>query len=295
MRIPRFISVVLLVLVAALSSACGYRSFNINFGSDVVSDIVVGSGVAAEETRDIGSIHSVVLNTAGELTIMQGETNSLIIHADDNILPLLSSEVADGVLTLELKRDANGYTSDLGVSYALTVTDLSKITGNSSGNVRVEALSADTVTLILNGSGDINVDRIEAQTADFELASAGALEIMNLDARTTALLIGGSGDARIHHLNAATLDARLMSSGDAILSGQADHQEVRLQGSGSFNGETLAGNDATLNLSSSGNAGVNVADRLTVSISGSGSVTYHGDPDVSQQISSSGQVIHATR
>lgn len=287
MRIPRFISVALLVLVAALSSACGYRSFNINIGGDV------GSGVAAEETRDIGSIHSVVLNTAGELTIVRGETDSLSIHADDNILPILSSEVADGVLTLDLKHGSNGYTTDLGVQYQLTVTDLSKITANSSSNVKAEALSGDTVTLILNGSGDINVDRIEAEAADFELASAGALEIMNLDARTVALLIGGSGDARIHHLKADTLDARLMSAGDAVLSGEADHQEVRIQGSGSFNGDALAGDDATLALSSSGSAGVNVAETLNVTINGSGSVSYHGDPDLSQQISSSGRVVQA--
>ena len=288
MRFTRLMHLVLPALAAGLLSACGYTSLSITSG-------IVGSGNVVAEIREIGSIQAVVLNSGGELTITQGETNSLVIRADDNILPLLTSDVSDGALVLELKRGASGYTTNTGVSYQLTVSDLDTITANSAGNVKVEALLADHVALILNGSGDINVERIEAETADFELASAGSLVVTTVDARTVALLIGGSGDASIAHLNATTLDTRLVSAGDATISGSAEHQQVRLQGSGSFHGETLAGADATLDLSSSGNASVNVAETLDVTISGSGSVTYHGDPAISQQLSSAGQLIHAAR
>ncbi len=45
------------------------------------------------ESRDVPGFTRLALGTIGELTLVQGEEESLVIEAEDNILPLITSEV----------------------------------------------------------------------------------------------------------------------------------------------------------------------------------------------------------
>ena len=60
----------------------------------------VGSGTAKTETRNASGFTSVTFSGIGTLNIKQTGVESLTVSADDNVLPLLTSTVSNGTLTL---------------------------------------------------------------------------------------------------------------------------------------------------------------------------------------------------
>ena len=67
----------------------------------------IGSSKMATETRMVSGFQSVSIPSSGRVTIEQSGKESLIITAEDNILPLLTVEVKDGQLTLGMKPNSN--------------------------------------------------------------------------------------------------------------------------------------------------------------------------------------------
>jgi hypothetical protein len=74
------------------------------------------------------------------------------------------------------------------------------------------------------------------------------------------------------------------------LNGRTGNVEVRISGSGGFDGEDLVSPSGKVTISGSGSALMNASDELDVTISGSGGVTYMGNPVLDQTISGSGDV-----
>src|SRR4030095_7851383 len=64
---------------------------------------VVGSGVAKTETRPVSGIHSIALGISANLEIRQGTSEGLTITGDDNVLPLVETNVTNGVLEIRWK------------------------------------------------------------------------------------------------------------------------------------------------------------------------------------------------
>ena len=66
-----------------------------------------GTGSVRTESREVRGFSSVQLTGSGEATIQQTGAESLAIEAEENLLPLLTSEVSNGVLTLGTKPGAS--------------------------------------------------------------------------------------------------------------------------------------------------------------------------------------------
>ena len=105
------------------------------------------------------------------------------------------------------------------------------------------------------------------------------------------LSVSGSGDVTATDISTAALRVEISGSGRITTSGSADVQELDISGSGSYRGADLASKTARVRITGSGDADLVVSDALDVRISGSGSVTYSGDPQVTQQITGSGELI----
>ncbi len=249
----RFLLTRSVMLLALLLAACGGP--------------MRGSGQIETESRDVRGITTVELDTSGNLIIAQGDAESLTIEADDNILPLLTSEVVGG--TLRLRTRPNTSMNPTRIVYTLTVTDLRAITVNGSGGVTTQALTADTFTLTGSGSGGITVAALQASLNVF---------------------LNGSGNITVDDLTAETVSIAHDASGTLTLSGTATSQTAALNGSGTYAGDGLRTQRAHITVNGSGSAAVNVSETLNAVISGSGSITYSGSPTVTTEDDGSGSV-----
>lgn len=220
------------------------------------------------ETRDVKGFHSVEIRGFGELNVAQNAphdlpegaqpTESLVIEADEALLPHIMSRVEDGRLILGLDTpwwDILGWLQFLTVSkkarYTVTMNQVKGFTVNGSGSVAGENIQSDACHLTISGSGKMTLAGVN-------------IEIL----RT---LISGSGEYR--------------------LSGKAERHEARISGSGKVLAAEFMTASTQLVISGSGYAEVHCEDDLDVRISGSGEVRYRGEPAVQQSISGSGKIV----
>ena len=232
---------------------------------------VRGSGNVVEETRAVSGVTGVNLATIGTLIIEVGDTESLRIEAEDNLMEHLETKVRSGTLKIGTQDRVN-LRNTKPIDYYLTVTDLD--------------------TIVISSAGDIEAPDLEAERFSITVASSGNLEMGDLEADTLTVKISSSGDVTMGLLYANKLDVNIGSNGDLdIAGGEVEAQKVTISSSGKYTAQDLASGEAEVRLSSSGSATIWVQDNLKANLSSSGDLRYRGNPTVDATTSSSGDVI----
>jgi len=185
-----------LLLAASLTAAlagCVYTPFG---------------GPRVTEDRDIDDVTALVLKTGGNVVVTLGETPSLTIKASSAIIDRLTSDVDGDVLTLDISGPHLGLGA---IEYALTVTSLSDVTIDGSGDVDVDFTGADEVRVAIDGSGDIDGTGLDATTVESSIEGSGDIELVGSADERATVSISGSGDVDVFATE--TLDARISGSG----------------------------------------------------------------------------------
>lgn len=263
-KATRKIFLMALLLAATTFTACNSTSFLGDFRA------VHGSGNLVEEIRDFNGISGVSLATAGHLSIEMGNTESLRITADGNLMEFIETEARNGDLSIHTTSNVRLEPSSP-ISYRLTVKDLKKISIYSSGDIQAPKLKADSFSIAVASSGDLSMDGLEAEKLRVEIMS--------------------SGDVSLGNLIAASLQVNISSSGDLeIAGGEVKTQDIALNSSGDYIAPNLASSEVKANLNSSGSATIRVSENLIANLNSSGDLRYHGNPTVNINKNSSGNV-----
>ncbi|GAJ20157.1 unnamed protein product, partial [marine sediment metagenome] len=104
--------------------------------------LVRGSGDIETEERDVSGFHKVYLEGIGNLIITQGDEESLVIEADDNIIPLIRADVSGDRLTIGFKRGYS-FIPAAKIKFHLTVIDLDKISISGAGDINCDDFNTD--------------------------------------------------------------------------------------------------------------------------------------------------------
>ena len=168
---------------------------------------IQGSGKLTTETRAISSFTAVEFASFGTLMIEQGSEESLTIAAEDNILPLLTSEVNDNILIIGINGAAN---TTRGIQYRLTVKALDAITISGAGGIIIERFVAERLRVLLSGAGSLDISGSVGEQ-EIEVAGAGSYNAPNLESRQARVTINGLGNAVIRV--SQSLDATITGAG----------------------------------------------------------------------------------
>ena len=221
-----------------------------------------GSGNIVTKSYEVNDFDQVELNTIGEVRIEQGNSPSLTIETDDNILPLLEVKVEGGNLTLGVKNDANIKPSKE-IIFHIVVKTLSALTTNSSGDFYAGHIEGSTLEIFVNGSGSVS--------------------LKDVNVKDILITSNGSGNVRVDTIDADSIRTALLASGNVQLAGVAISHNVESNGSGDVIADDLKTSDTRINLQASGDVAVWVLDTLDVTLFGSGRVEYYGAPRVTQK------------
>jgi hypothetical protein len=191
--------------------------------------LVVGSGNVISERRNVRDFDSVTMSGSGTLLLQQSGSESLVIEAEDNILPLLTSEVKDRRLVLGLK-PGSSYRASKKVVYHLTMKDLHGIGVSGSGDVQATGVSTDQLSLDGNGSFDMTLAG-RAERLEVQISGSGEYQGQALESREAIVSISGSGDATVRVSD--RLDASVSGSGNILYLGDPNLTQ-RVSGSGSI-------------------------------------------------------------
>jgi len=191
------------------------------------------------EDRHLSGFSSVNVSGSFDVVITQGSTESVKVQAPSDVISRIITEVEGGVLKIYTKNDNDWHWSDGGHKKIMIYVSIKEVNG-----------------VALSGSGDVSFRE-------------------GLRGNSFKLKLTGSGDVS-GKLLVKNLDVTLAGSGDIKISGSADNSNISVAGSGDYTARDLTTNTASVRIAGSGDARINVSQKLDASIVGSGDVYYTG-------------------
>ena len=212
-------------------------------------NVVTGSGDVISEARQVSDFAGVSLSGVGELTLIQANEHSVLIEAEDNIVPLITTEVRGDVLYIGTK---NGvvFRNTEPIKYVVTTPDIEQIDISGSGSVFSESIESDTLDLDVSGSGEMTIEDLSADALTVKISGSGDIS-MEGEVNYQDVSISGSGEYITPELSSETVEIDVSGSGKATVWAK----------------ELL-----TVDISGSGNVDYLGRPRIDESISGSGSI-----------------------
>ncbi len=231
-----------------------------------------GNGDVVSEERTVNSFHGISNSASFDIICTYGATASVLVEAESNIMPYISTKVSAGILEIGTIDGTHclDYTSKPRIFITSSSTDVVESSG--SGNTVVEFCSGDNTYILNSGSGNIYISSLESSLL-FKTRSSG------------------SGDISIENISCSNSDFFISGSGDITLKGVSDKLQVFCSGSGDFFGANLVVNDAGITISGSGDVWVKADDSLNALLSGSGNIFLKGNPRIFQNVTGSGKII----
>lgn len=192
-------------------------------------NFVVGSGNVVRESRDVRDFDTIVLGGSGAVFITQTGEESLTIEAEDNVVPLLTTEVNGRRLELGTRYGVN-LTMHAPIRYHITVKTLRGLIISGSGKVQATAIDTEALEATISGSGNIALSG-QAGRQELLISGSGAYEAGEFVSGSARVRVSGSGSATLNVREA--LDVRISGSGSVRYFGQPTVTKS-ISGSGSI-------------------------------------------------------------
>ena len=213
--------------------------------------VVVGSSNIITQEKQLSAYDRIEVLGSYDVIFTDGEVGKIKIKAPDNILPLIQTEVSDGLLRIDtgknryklkepiiiyvpvdsrlkqvdIKGSADIYSEKNLETKALNVG----IYG--SGDVRLQ-VEASSLALKIDGSGNIRVGG-KTDNLSININGSGDVEVPNLKAEKAAISISGAGDVSAYVTE--DVDISIAGSGDVIIKGNPKKIKQKINGSGRVN------------------------------------------------------------
>ena len=198
------LAVYLLIALPLLLAAGVLAAF-----SQVRNERIKGNGNVKQESRNAAAFTDISTSGAYKVVLEQGNTHSIRVEAEDNLLPYIETAISGGELKIHTKK---GYhispTKDITVYVVMEkVNRLSA--GGAGGYTSKGALNSDRIQLQFSGAADANLD---IHTRQLNVGLSGSSNV-KLKGTSEKAEYGISGAADISALDLATGEARIGISG----------------------------------------------------------------------------------
>ena len=188
---------------------------------------LAGSGRTTTERRPMTNFTAIDLRGVGRVTVTLGNQEGLIVEAEDNLLPQISTTVSNGTLVLELKNAR----PTRPVVYQVSARQIRALSASGSGEIESPGVSGDALQTNQSGSSTFRLPRLSVQELQSTMAGSSALEANGTAARLR-LKADGSGKLSGRDLQVRDADLDFSGSGNAVLR-VSETLKVRISGAGS--------------------------------------------------------------
>ncbi len=189
-------------------------------------DVVEGSGKKATERRALDDFHELTVEIGADITLRAGAGPAVVIHADDNVVPLIVTQKRGDKLTLLASRS---FSARQPVAIELSVPHITSVSLEGSGSLDMSGVAEDELVLNIEGSADVTA-RGRVDNLSAEINGTGDLHLGSLAAKSARVAIEGSGDAEVSV--ADSLVAEINGSGNIVYSGSPRKVKKEINGVG---------------------------------------------------------------
>lgn len=215
---------------------------------------ITGNGNTKKETRNVSDFTSLYSHGAINVQIDYGNTGTIQLEGDENLLQYIETKVEDGKLVIKTTKNVN-IKSRSKITVYVSMTKINALEQSGSGNI--------------TGDGSFGNDG----KTDIKVSGSGNVKLNSGSFKDISLYISGSGNIDIEN-------------------GSADNITAYVSGSGNIDCSNVVCDNVEAKISGSGNVKVNAKKNINASISGSGNIYYRGgDVNISTKIMGSGKAI----
>ena len=174
-----------------------------------------GSGNVKTEVRQVSGFTQVKLSGIGSLAIAQTGTEGLTVSAEDNLLPLINTDVEGSVLDIHLQANVSLQPTKP-IIFLLSVKDLTNITLSGAGTVSAQQFKTNTLEVDQSGAGDVMLAGLQLSNFTAKLSGAGSLTASGTTNSQT-ITASGVGSYKAQQLQSATAKVTLSGVGNATV------------------------------------------------------------------------------
>ena len=155
---------------------------------------VQGSGIRKTEKRDLGSFTAIQASGAYEMKVTCQQPASFEIEGDDNILPLIKTEVRDGVLHINNEKSYNP-TKPIAIRIALA--DLNRFATDGAADVSITNVKNDKLSVNSTGAAKIKAEG-QTKLAEINVPGAAKIDASTLRAERATVMVNGAAQVDVY-------------------------------------------------------------------------------------------------
>lgn len=196
-----------------------------------------GSGNIITETRNTGSFDAITVGGSFEVEVKMGDTRSVLVEADDNIMEYIQTRVSGNILKINTE-DLHSY-SNVHMKVYITVPELKAISASASAEVLGEGVlrsndklvfkassssmikaAVDAPEIVTDASSSATIT-LKGKTRTHKTEASSSSEIKTFDLLSENTTAAASSSASIEVHASVSLNAKASSSGDIEYRGGA--------------------------------------------------------------------------
>lgn len=165
---------------------------------------VRGSGNFKSESRNIDRYEAIDVFGTYDIEVISRQNSAFQISGDDNILPLIKTEVRDKTLYIYVDRDTN-ISPKLRLKIKTSSDRIDKISSQGVNNLTVDRLDNNVFSLLQNGTGNT---KLYGKTNKFLIKINGSIYInaINFYSQQVAIKLLGTSQIDVYANEELKLD-----------------------------------------------------------------------------------------
>lgn len=224
-RLQRALAAIGVLALAILAMVLVDRLF---FGGSSMSP-GAGSGHAAVQTRSLPPFSAVDLAGANNVVVRVGPRQSVVVHADDNLLGRVETSVRSRTLLIDTTPGNLNTKSPMFVEVG--VPSLDGLVLEGAGNIAASGIDNEHLTVAMPGSGTIDAAGITGKLT-LTMGGQGTALLRELSARDANVKLGGSGTIMLTATRSLT--ARISGNGTIVYGGNPQQVTPEITGNGTI-------------------------------------------------------------
>jgi hypothetical protein len=187
--------------------------------------------MAVSETRSLPPFTAVELAGSSNVTVQVGVPQSVVVHADDNLIGHVRTTVRSGALVIET---TGSFSTRAPMRVSVVVPKVQSVRLSGSGNMIVDGVVSSAFAASLPGSGTMLVAG-RTEHLEASLQGSGQMNLHGLIAREVDVQRPGSGEIQVYATD--SLHAEVSGSGSVMYAGNPPHVTHAVSGSGAVEPE----------------------------------------------------------
>lgn len=202
----------LILLLSVLAAGCHHR----------MRSEIKGNGHQERQKRQVASFTSISTNGDFTVEVTCQKDLSLEIEGDDNVLPLITTEVSNNVLQV---KSTQNYSPSEPVRIRISVPNLEGLSVNGAGHFDIKGMNNDKFEIDSNGAPAITV---AGTTKMIDIAANGAGKVDTQNLHAGRAVVDARGVARIDLDVSDQLDVDISGPSSVTYSGNPTvHQSIK--------------------------------------------------------------------